>query len=380
MRLILFFIFYYFFLFLYSMKFLSFSILEVESIKNFWPLKYILEFSFYLFGKNDFALRFPQLLFSLFSIVLIYKIAQKYFSKRNDIDFSIIIFSLIPGFIVSTLIVNKAIYLIFLTLLLICFYESFFIYVLLAVYSVIDSSFIVLYIGVFAYAIYKKKNLLIIMSLLFLAVNANFFHYTIGGKPKGYFLDVIGTYTLIFSPFVFIYFLYSLYKGFFYKKDIVFFISINAFLLSIIFSFRQRIKIDDYASFVLPYVLYMVKIFLSSYRVRLPRFRKGYKILFIVLLFTMFMFDAVLFLNKYTPARNLSGSFYFIKDLAKILKKKKINNIYCNNVNLCKALYFYGIKNGKSYFILYSKSKAEVSILHKKKKIMNIDVSKINTL
>ncbi|WP_457564501.1 glycosyltransferase family 39 protein [Caminibacter sp.] len=378
MRLLLFFIGYYLFLLYYGVNFLSFSIVEQESIQKFWPLKYILDFSFKLFGKNDFALRLPEIFFSIMSIIVFYLIAKKHLKK--DYEFATFIFSLIPGFIVSSLIVNKSIYLVFLTLLFIYIFGNFISYVFLLLFAFLDYSFIVLYLGLIFYSIYKKNTKLLLFSLLLLTINANYFNYKIAGKPQGYFLDIIGTYVLIFSPFVFFYFIYSLYKGFFYKKNIIFFVSITAFLSSILFSFRQRIKIDDFAPFVLPYIVNMVKIFLNSYRVRLPQFRKAYKFLFVFLLSTMIIFDIMLFINKYTPARNLSESFYFIKPVSKILKKKKINYIFCNNRYLCRSLNFYGIKSGNQYKIIYSKTYHTVSIFHKKRLILKLDVSKLYTL
>ncbi|GAB6044995.1 membrane protein [Caminibacter profundus] len=382
MRLLIFFIFYYLFLLWYGVNFLSFSIIEFEALDKFWLLKNIINLSITFFGKNDFSIRLPQILFSSLSVILFYNISKKIFNKKNDIYAAVIIFSLIPGFVISSIIINKSIYLVFLVLLLFYLYiegkKLFFVLLFLLIF--IDYSFISLYIALIFYAIYKKDNKFLIYSLILLALNANYFNYTIGGKPRGYFLDVIGTYVLIFSPFVFLYFLYSLYKGFFYKKDVLFFISVTSFLLSILFSFRQRIKIDDYAPFVLPYVIFMVKTYLNSYRVRLPKFRFGYRLLFTTLFSTLILFDLMLFFNKYTPARNLSESFYFIKPLIKVLKVNKINYLTCNNQYLCKALYFYGVKKGKDYSLYYSKGKKEVSIFHKNNKILSIDVSKLNTL
>jgi hypothetical protein len=382
MRLLIFFVFYYLFLFWYGINFLSFSLVEVESINKFWPLRYIFELSIFLFGKTDIALRLPSLLFSVLSVILFYSISKFYFKKQSDLFFATIIFSLIPGFIISSLIVNKSIYLIFLTLLFIYLKKNGekFSYLLLFLLAFVDYSFIALYLGLIFYSIFKRYNKLLIYSLFLLALNANYFNYTIDGKPKGYFLDVIGTYILIFSPLVFLYFIYSIYKGFFQKKDIIFYVAVTAFLSSILFSFRQRIKIDDYAPFVLPYVIYMVKIYLNSYRIRLPKLRNGYKLLFAILFSSLIIFDSMLFLNKYTPARELSESFYFIKPLAKLLTDKKINNITCNNENLCFALNFYGIKRGKEYKIYYSKRKKRVSIFHKNKLVLKVSVSKLNTL
>ncbi|WP_420835236.1 hypothetical protein [Nautilia profundicola] len=254
-------------------------------------------------------------------------------------------------------------------------------YILLGILVFLDYSFISLYFALIFYSIYKKDNLLLVLSLLFLAINANYFNYDIGGKPKGHFLDLFGTYFLIFSPFVFIFFLFSIYKGFFDKKrDIVFFIAFFTFIISIILSFRQRIKIDDYAPYTLIYIVYMVKYYLNSYRVRLPQFRKTYKIMFVFLLFTLLMFDTALFLNRYTPARNLSSSYYFIKPLVSELKKRNIDYITTDNKRLLKALEFYGVKKGNVFKIKYKKRENKVSIFHKNRKFLEIDVSKLNTL
>lgn len=369
---------YYLFLYWYSVNFLSFAIVEAKSIDHFFMLKYI--FSHFNLNGNDYIIRFIPVTVSFLSLIIFYKLSEDYLPKTKY--YASLIFMLIPGFIISSVIVNKSVFLIFLTLLFIYFYKKHrsFSYILLIAYAFLDYSFISLYFALIFYAIYKKDTKFLLFVLLLLAVNANFFNYKIYGKPKGFFLDVLGTYFLIFSPLVFLYFLYTIYKGFFHKKDILFFIGAFSFLISLLLSFRQRIKIDDFAPFVLPYVIYMIKIFLNSYKVRLPRFRRKYKILFIVLFGSMLFFDILVFLNRYTPAKNLSGSFYFIKPLAKILKQNHINKISCKNKFLCESLYFYGIHKGKKYFLIYQKHIKKVSIFHKNRKILEINVSKLNTL
>ena len=369
---------YYIFLYWYSVSFLSFSIVEAKSVEDFYILKFLLSF---FNVNNDFSLRILPLVFSFLSLLLFYDLSEIYLKEKYKY-FATLIFIFIPGFIISSVIINKSIFLIFFTLLFILTFKKyrFLSYILLISYVFIDYSFISLYFALIFYAVYKKDTKLLIFSLILLAVNANYFNFKIDGKPKGYFLDVLGTYILIFSPFVFVYFLYTIYKGFFVKKDILFFIGSLSFLLSILLSFRQRIKIDDFAPFVLPYVIYMIKIFLTSYKVRLPRFRKSYKILFIVLFSSMLIFDISLFLNQYTPAKNLSNSFYFVKNLALFLKKHNIQNINCNNNYFCKSLYFYGIKQGDKYYLEYSIKRNKVSIFHKQKKVLDINVSNLNTL
>ncbi len=368
---------YYIFLYWYSTSFLSFAIVEAKSIDDFFILKYI--FYHFSFG-SDYTLRLIPLSFSFFNLILFYNIAGICVKKNKY--YVTFIFALIPGFIVSSVIINKSVILIFMILLFIYSYKKFriFSYFLLILYAFADYSFIALYFSLIFYAIYKKNTKFLFFVLFLLAVNANYFNYHIAGKPEGFLPDVLGTYFLIFSPLVFLYFLYTIYKGFFLKKDILFFIGAFSFLISLLLSFRQRIRIDDFAPFVLPYVIYMIKVFMVSYKVRLPRFRKSYKFLFVTLFSSMIIFDILLFLNSYTPARNLSGSFYFLKPLANILKHNYIDNIQCRNKYLCECLKFYGIHEGNKYFIFYNRHKERVSIFHSKKIILDINVSKLNTL
>ena len=373
--------FYYLFLYWYGVYFLSFSIFEVKSLKEFYLLNIIFNFVI-KFGKNDYIIRLIPITFSLFSLILFYEINKFYFKKLENKYYATLIFIFIPGFIISSLILNKSIILIFFTLLFVFSYKKyrFFSYLLLISYAFVDYSFIALYFALIFFSLYKKDNKLLILALILMALNANYFNYKIEGKPQGFLLDVLGTYTLIFSPFVFIYFLFTFYKSFFIKKDILFFIGAFSFLISIILSFRQRIKIDDFAPFVLPYVIYMIRIFLHSYKVRLPLFRSNYKVLFLFLFSSMIIFDFGIFFFNALYVKKIRGSFYFIRPLVKFLKKNNIDYVSCNNMFLCSSLEFYGIKNGNEYKINYSKSDFKVSIFHNKKLIKTLNVSKINTL
>ncbi|MEO1927959.1 MAG: glycosyltransferase family 39 protein [Nautiliaceae bacterium] len=351
-------------------------------MESFPFIKYILDFSVYIFGHNDVAVRLPGVLVSAFSLYFFYKIALFYL-KRKDALLATYLYFLIPGVIVSSLIINKAIYLIFLTLLFIYLYHTLrkISYLVLILLAFIDYSFIPLFFSLIFFAVYKRDNILVFLSLILLAFNFFYFHYDIGGKPKGHFIDLIGIYFLIFSPFVFVYFLYSLYKClFFKKKNLIFFISAFSFLFSLILSFRQKIKVDDYAPFMVIFMVCMVKVFLNSYRVRLPNFRIIHKILFIVLLISLISFDVGVFFNFSTPARKLTSSYYFIKPLVEILKSNKIDYVYSDNDAFMKALNFYGIKKGGKYFIEYNKKNSQVFIIYNKKVILKINVSKLNTL
>jgi len=375
---ILYFLFYYIFLFWYAIH-LNIGDFEVLYLQNHNLMNYISNFFFSIFGKNNFSLRLPSLIFSIFSIFLYKEIANYYFKSKKEVNLILIIFSLMPGFIIASLLYNKSIFLIFLTLLFIYafLYYRFFSYMLLAVYSVVDYSFISLYFGLIFYSIYKKETKFLIYSLFLLMINANYFNYDINGHPYGHFLTLFLVYLAIFSPFVFVYFLYSILKAF-KKPNLLWFISSFALLFSIILSFRQRIRIDDYAPFVIVAVIFMLKIFLSDYKVRLKIFRRPFRILFIFLFSTLVLFDIALLTTKFYLNKRIVTQFNYSRSIAKFLLDKKINYIYCNDKIFCQKLYFYGLQKGHKYYIKLDKKSKKVSILHNETKLLDEYVSKLN--
>jgi hypothetical protein len=382
-------IFYYIFLFIYGVTYLSIGDIEISLLEGDSFISFITNILFDLFGKNDFTLRLPSFIFSIMTITLYFYVSNKVLKNRKDVYISIVLFTLLPGFIISTILVNKSIYLMFLTLYFVYLflYRRFLSYIILACFVFLDYSFIVLYFGLFFYAMYKKQNLLVIYSLILFMFNANYFNYSIGGVPKGEFLNLFVVYSSIFSPILFVYFIYSLYKYLVKnKKNILWFISFFAFVTSIILSFRQRIRIDDFAPFVILSSIFMVKTFFESYRVRLRIFRKPYKFIFSFILFSLLFFDFLLLNNKLlyifydNPKKHIMYTFHDTKEIKTILNNNQINNIYCENKLLCKQLYFYGINSGDEYYITEhnNNNAKKVSIFHTNKETKTIFVSKVH--
>jgi len=373
----LYFLFYYSFLLLYA-NYMDIGDLEINYLSKNYPITYI-ENIFLSLGHTNLLLRLPSLILSIFSIFLYYKISQKYLKKEKDIYLSTIIFSLMPGFIIASLLFNKSIYLIFLVLFFIYsfLYYRFYAYVLLLVYSIVDYSFISLYLGLIFYSIYRKDSGFLVYSIVLLGINANYFNYKIDGYPQGHFLDVISIYFVIFSPLVFIYFLYALVK--IYKKPtLLWFISSWGLLFSILLSFRQKIKIDDFAPFVIVAVVFMIEVFFKDYRVRLKIFRFRFRLLFIFLFLSLLFFDLLLLSSVYILDHKIVTQFCYSRQISTKLEKLNINKIYCNDKKLCKKLYFYGIKKGKIYYLHWNKHTKKVSISHNNRKIYNFYVSKLN--
>jgi hypothetical protein len=207
-------------------------------------------------------------------------------------------------------------------------------------------------------------------------INANYFNYDIGGHPKGHLIDILGVYFAIFSPFVFIYFIYVLIKSF-KKPSLLWFISTWGLLFSILLSFRQKIKIDDFAPYVIVAIVFMVAVFFSDYRVRLKIFRTSYKFMFSLLFGSLILFDVFILSSKLLNIK-IINQFKFSKEVSLFLKSKNIDEINCNSKNFCRKLYFYGIHKGDKYFLNFDKNRQKVSISHNQKEIFNFYVSKLN--
>ena len=355
-------------------------------------LHYVVNFFTSLFGRNDFALRVPILLFHILNIFLIYEVGKYFVKREEDALFAALIYALLPGVNSGAILVNNVTIVVFFTLLFLIFYLKGFKYLayfILLFTLFIDNSFLILYVSLAFYGYFIKDKIFMIFNILLFIVSLFIWGVEFTGKPFGYFLDIFGAYGVIFSPFLFIYFFYALYRILIKeRKDILWFISFTALVLSLIFSFRQRIQIEDFAAFVVIGVPLMVRVFFASYRIRLKEFRKIHKFFFVlvfgflVLNFFILQFNKFLFLVYKNPSKHFASKFYFAKELAKKLKMMGIEEVFCEDQKLCLRLKFYGIKTGKNYLLSESKlnlnRSKKVSIRYINKPVKIYYVSKIN--
>jgi len=355
-------------------------------------LHYLIRFSVSAFGENDFALRIPVLLFHVANIVLIYEVGRFFVKKDKDSLFATLLYALLPGVNSGAILVNSVTIVIFFTLLFLFLYLKGFrvlSYLILLTALFIDNSFLILYMALIVYGYFIKDNFMIFFPLILAVFSLLLFGIELSGKPIGYFLDIFGAYALIFSPFLFIYFFYALYRILIReKKDILWFISFIALILSLLFSFRQKVHIEDFAAFVVVGMPVTVRVFFASYRIRLARFRKIHRFFFILIFgflifnFLILHFNKVLFLVYENPSKHFANKFYFVKELSKELKRDHINGIVCNDEKLCLRLKFYGIEKGNNYIItqtpLNVSNSKKVSIRYMNKLVKTYYVSKIN--
>lgn len=254
---------YYFYTFLSILVFIlllkadtSLSISYKEALNVFVNnsiLSVITNISIYIFGQNDIALRLPFILFYLFSILLMYKLTENYFRYEKDRFIAICTFMLLPGVLSASLLVNSAIIVIFLTLLYLYYFEKHekHSYVLLIFFLFIDNSFAILYLALFFYSFKNQDKKLMYFSMIFFIFSMYIYGFDTGGRPRGFLVDTFAIYATVFSPLLFLYFVYSLYRsGVKNERTLTWYISMTALILSVIFSVRQRIYIEDFGPYV----------------------------------------------------------------------------------------------------------------------------------
>ena len=333
---------------------ISISYNEALLLKNqdFSLLQSIINTSIFILGKNDFALRFPMIMMHLTSLFLLYKISKEYLSRKSDRIWLAIFFILLPGVISSALVVNSAGLVIVVLFLLIFLHDKvtdlIFLIISLPLLFV-DISFVSLYLGLGLYYFHNNKKNYSYINILAFIYGVYYYRPEVYGVPKGHFLDTIGIYSTIFTPIVFIFIFYTLYRRFLTnKKDLTFYISSVALVISLLLSFRQKISVEHFAPYLIAALPLAAQTFSTSYRVRLKIFRKKYKAIFILSIVLLVLNSLVVFFNKElymiidNPKKHFAYKSHIAKELSLELKKK---GIYCvqTDEEMALRLEFYGI-------------------------------------
>jgi len=354
-------------------------------------LQLITNTSLFLFGQNDLALRLPMIIFHLLSVITLYLISKEYISKARNRVWLTFVFILLPGVMSSAIILNSAGIVIFGLLFFIYSYKNYnpkFIYILLLIYLFIESDFLYLFIALLIYSLYYKNRLFFLFNLMLITVSIYLYGYDILGSPKGYFIDAIAVYAAIFSPIIFIYIFYILYRRLLIKEiDIIWFISFVVLMLSLLLSFRQRISIEDFAPYLIIALPLAAQTFYSSYRIRLRVFRGKYRAVFILSLVFLLINSFIVFFNKnlYAVIENPKNHFVYKMHIAKDLAHElRIMNINCvdSSLKMSYRLRFYGVNKCSSNKLeelsIPFEKKNDVSIRYMGNVVYAANVTKIN--
>ncbi|ABB43848.1 putative integral membrane protein [Sulfurimonas denitrificans DSM 1251] len=359
---------------------------------DFSFLQVLIKTSFYFFGQNDFALRLPMIILHILSAILVYKISEKYLKINRNRVWLLLVFIFLPGVMSAGIIVNEAGFILFALLLFVYLYKKIsypHMYILLILYMLLDGSFVYLFISLAMFAIYSKNRAFFILNILLIIGSLYIYGIDMHGSPRGYFLESLGIYAAIFTPIIFIYLFYVLYRRYLTKDiDMLWFIATVTLAISLTLSFRQRIEIEYFAPFVILALFLVAQTFEHSYRVRLNIFRKNYKLMFLISLILLFVNSSVVFFNKYLyliveePKKHFSYNMHVAKELSVELKKR---DIYCVNTStkMAKRLEFYGVTKCNSYILqenyLGESTQDNVTISYKNVVVYSANVTKINT-
>ena len=375
---------------LYETSQLSIGYTETTVLNgSFSVLQQIEEISFYIFGKNDFALRFPMIILHLLSTVLLFNLSKQYLKYDRDRLWLVVVFILLPGVLSSSIVVNNAGLVIFSLFLYLNLYKinNYFRYFLLLPLWFVSPSMIFLYLGLSLYSIKEKDYKFSLLNIGLFFSSLYIFGFDTTGLPKGHFLDTLAICSAIFTPIIFVYIFYILYRRYITsQEDILWYISATALVLSLLLSFRQRLHLEDFAPYILVALPLAGQTFYHSYRVRLKQFRGTYKIFFVLSLLFLSLNATAIFFNKYfyrvlnDPTEHFAYEMHIAKDLAQKLKEQKLTCIDVNDKKMQTRLSFYGVGYCQKNKLLHHKSEnsLSVTIRYKDAKVYQAYVTKLN--
>ena len=336
-------------------------------------------------------IRLPFLFIHLVNLYLFYKLSSLLLKDETTVIISVLIYLFLPGIVSSAVLAST-------TGIILALYQLFLILwlkkrriaamALLPLFLFIDRSCVVLYFALALYALFRREKDFLAWSSLLFALALWKYGFSVHGKPKNYFADTIGLYAAIFSPLLFLYFFYAMYrillKG---EKSIIWYVSFSVMIASLLFSIRQRIPIQDFAPYVVVAVPLMVRLFFQTFRVRLPQFRKRYLYLAVTVLGVLalntlvLLFHKPLFLLMKEPEKHFAAPFYFPYWCAQALKREGIMGVDTKNVELSYQLRYYGVTSGGG--LLLSERRCDrcekVSIRYRNRELKSCYVSKINS-
>lgn len=372
---------------------LSISYYEAQVLYGgFSFLQALTQGSLWLFGENDFGLRFFMIALHLGSAVLMHQISKEYLQDPKARLWLLGVFLLLPGVVSASLIVNDAGLVIFGLFLFVYLYTRIsqgYLYVLLLLYLFASGGFMYLFLALMFYAAHRKEKIFFAYTLLLFTLSIALFGIETHGAPQGHFLDSLALYAAVFTPILFVYLFYSLYRRYLTKeRDLLWFLGTTALLFSLVLSFRQKVAIEYFAPYLIVTLPLVAKTFYSSYRVRLKEFRRNYTIAFVVALMFLVLHSSVVVFNKYlyfileNPQKHFAYKMHVAKELAQELKNRGIECVSTDE-RMGLRLSFYGITQCNKFKLTEKReSGAEfenVTISYKNKPVYNTYVTKVNT-
>jgi len=293
-------------------------------------------------------IRLPFYLISLLNILLIKKVASIYIKDNTYVNLAVFLYLITPGVFVSFILVNYATIAIFLSLTFIYSYYNksllleIMVFVLL-IFTNTASWVFYLAIAIFAYT--KKDKRLTALSVMFLIIAIIVGAYPIDGVPKGHFMQVLGIYGATLSPFYFLAFIYAIYRlGISGQRSLLWYITTTFFILSLLLSIRQKIRVTDFTPFIVIASILVVIVYKNSISIRLKVFHKNYKRVCQIVVAVLLLETSIAALS-YPLYLVFKDNFTIIDtSMYKIAEHSNIKCLKTINKRDKKLYYYYGIK------------------------------------
>jgi len=299
------------------------------------------------------GLRLFSLLSAALSVSLFYILSKRHFKNRSDAYFATTIFMFLPGILTATAMANIGILVLPLVLLFVLLYEEgnrwALPFIMLALFFLHEAS-ILFFLALLLYAIVRQEKILGIFAATFIIASLYLSKgIAIGGRPSGHFIEIFGLYAAVFSPLLFLYFFYTMYRKLLREEgSLMWYISFTALAVSLLLSLRQKVYITDFAPYVMIATIEMVELFMQSLRVRLPQFQTNYRrgfyfvILVLILSILPVIFNRTFYLMTKDRTKQFAGRIYHPYFLAEELKSKGIE-CYDAKEKERRQLRYYGI-------------------------------------
>lgn len=301
------------------------------------------------FAFKWFFFRLPMLLFAFANAFLLVRVSKFYLKRANDDLLCLLVWLALPFNIAAAVILNEASLVIFTTLLAVLFYERkkpvYLALTLLAALFLTQA--LPLCLALFLFGLYARDNTTALIGLFALLVSlysADIASLVI--FKQSYLLQTLLVFALSFSPLVFFWFIYGIYRiGVQQKRRLLWFVAFCSFFICVFLSIRQKPNYAIFLAYSVVLVVMMTQTFLSSYRIRLPIFRRFHRVVAWLLAFSLVSnLVFAFFLNPFfkTFDSKLYTTFYAVKPFAQELKNRGFTTL-CGSDKLARALGFYGI-------------------------------------
>lgn len=304
-----------------------------------------------LFGQNNLGYLLPFVTLFACNTILFYALALRLLGNSADSLLATSAFVMLPANVLSACFIGDSAVVLCGLLGILCaqayqYHKLFF--VLLVACLWVNPGFAVVYAALAVYG-FLQSNLSYLLCGIVLLIVRIVLGLNVGGTPRGFFLDTLGSLALLFSPLLFIYYTYCLYRICIKEpKNFLFWVSFIGLLWTLLISMRQRIVLENFVPILLPGVILCVSVFLSGLRVRLKPFRKAYLRLFAVVFGVLIISFLSLLGNKFLyllldePKTHFAYKFQIAKELAQSLKTAGITEVEANQA-WQKRLSFYGV-------------------------------------